>query len=68
MFGVWQENAGNKMKGFKLLLRAAEAGDRSSMITMAKAFDTGVDLSADRSVEMVPSQFRASSVGQSGLK
>lgn len=43
-----EENSGNKMKGFKLLLRAAEAGDRSSMITMAKAFDTGVDLSADR--------------------
>lgn len=58
MFGVWQENAGSKMKGFKLLLRAAEAGDRSSMITMAKAFDTGVDLSADRSVETVPSQFQ----------
>lgn len=49
----WQETAGNKMKGFKLLLQAAEAGDRSSMITVAKAFDTGVDLSADKSVETV---------------
>lgn len=58
VFGVRQENSGNKMKGFKLLLRAAEAGDRSSMITMAKAFDTGVDLSADRSVETVQSQFQ----------
>lgn len=41
------------MKGFKLLLQAAEAGDRSSMIVVARAFDTGNDLSADRSVNMV---------------
>lgn len=38
------------MKGFKYLLQAAEAGDRSSMIIVARAFDTGVGLSADRSV------------------
>uniref|UniRef100_A0A3Q2XYK6 Eukaryotic elongation factor 2 kinase n=1 Tax=Hippocampus comes TaxID=109280 RepID=A0A3Q2XYK6_HIPCM len=43
-----EESAGNKMKGFKYLLQAAEAGDRSSMITVARAFDTGVNLSADR--------------------
>ncbi|XP_039990363.1 eukaryotic elongation factor 2 kinase isoform X4 [Xiphias gladius] len=43
-----EDNAGNKMKGFKYLLLAAEAGDRSSMIIVARAFDTGVNLSADR--------------------
>lgn len=44
----WQDNAGNRMRGFKYLLQAAEAGDRSSMIIVARAFDTGVGLSADR--------------------
>uniref|UniRef100_G3NEX6 Eukaryotic elongation factor 2 kinase n=1 Tax=Gasterosteus aculeatus aculeatus TaxID=481459 RepID=G3NEX6_GASAC len=44
-----EDNAGNKMKGFKYLLLAAEAGDRSSMIIVARAFDTGINLSADRS-------------------
>ncbi|XP_068162022.1 eukaryotic elongation factor 2 kinase isoform X2 [Antennarius striatus] len=43
-----EDNAGNRMKGFKYLLQAAEAGDRSSMIIVAKAFDTGDRLSADR--------------------
>ncbi|XP_023287080.1 eukaryotic elongation factor 2 kinase isoform X4 [Seriola lalandi dorsalis] len=43
-----EDNAGNRMKGFKYLLLAAEAGDRSSMIIVARAFDTGVSLSADR--------------------
>ncbi|XP_032359033.1 eukaryotic elongation factor 2 kinase isoform X6 [Etheostoma spectabile] len=43
-----EDNAGNKMKGFKYLLQAAEAGDRSSMIIVARAFDTGFNLSADR--------------------
>lgn len=43
-----QDNAGNRMKGFKFLLQAAEAGDRSSMIIVARAFDSGVNLSADR--------------------
>ncbi|XP_022045582.2 eukaryotic elongation factor 2 kinase isoform X6 [Acanthochromis polyacanthus] len=43
-----EDNAGNRMKGFKYLLQAAEAGDRSSMIIMARAFDTGINLSADR--------------------
>lgn len=46
----WQDNAGNRMKGFKYLLQAAEAGDRSSMIIVARAFDSGINLSADRSV------------------
>uniref|UniRef100_A0A671X3R2 Eukaryotic elongation factor 2 kinase n=1 Tax=Sparus aurata TaxID=8175 RepID=A0A671X3R2_SPAAU len=48
-----EDNAGNRMKGFKLLLQAAEAGDRSSMITVARAFDSGVDLPADRSQNWV---------------
>lgn len=48
----WQDNAGNRMKGFKYLMQAAEAGDRSSMIIVARAFDTGMDLSADRSVKL----------------
>nr|XP_019962358.1 PREDICTED: eukaryotic elongation factor 2 kinase isoform X5 [Paralichthys olivaceus] len=43
-----EDNAGNRMKGFKYLLQAAEAGDRSAMIIVARAFDTGVNLSADR--------------------
>ena len=41
------------MKGFKYLLLAAESGDRSSMIIAARAFDTGINLSADRSVKVV---------------
>uniref|UniRef100_A0A3P9K214 Eukaryotic elongation factor 2 kinase n=1 Tax=Oryzias latipes TaxID=8090 RepID=A0A3P9K214_ORYLA len=43
-----EDNAGNRMKGFKYLLQAAEAGDRSSMIIVARAFDGGINLSADR--------------------
>ncbi|KAF7660335.1 hypothetical protein LDENG_00283600 [Lucifuga dentata] len=43
-----EDNAGNRMKGFKYLLQAADAGDRSCMITVARAFDTGINLSADR--------------------
>lgn len=41
------------MKGFKFMLQAAEAGDRLSMITVARAFDTGIGLSADRLVKLV---------------
>lgn len=37
------------MKGFKFLLQAAEAGDRPCMILVARAFDTGINLSPDRS-------------------
>uniref|UniRef100_A0A673BVD4 Eukaryotic elongation factor 2 kinase n=1 Tax=Sphaeramia orbicularis TaxID=375764 RepID=A0A673BVD4_9TELE len=44
-----EDNSGNRMKGFKYLLQAAEAGDRSSMIIVARAFDTGDNLSPDRS-------------------
>lgn len=50
MWCFQQDTAGNRMKGFKLLLQAAEAGDRSSMITVARAFDDGINLSADRLV------------------
>uniref|UniRef100_A0A4W4FYG9 Eukaryotic elongation factor 2 kinase n=1 Tax=Electrophorus electricus TaxID=8005 RepID=A0A4W4FYG9_ELEEL len=38
----------NRRKGFHLLLQAAEAGDRPSMILVARAFDTGVNLPPDR--------------------
>ncbi|XP_076856168.1 eukaryotic elongation factor 2 kinase isoform X2 [Brachyhypopomus gauderio] len=38
----------NRCKGFHLLLQAAEAGDRPSMILVARAFDTGVNLPPDR--------------------
>uniref|UniRef100_A0A8D3DC31 Eukaryotic elongation factor 2 kinase n=1 Tax=Scophthalmus maximus TaxID=52904 RepID=A0A8D3DC31_SCOMX len=48
-----EDNAGNRMKGFKYLLQAAEAGNRSSMIIVARAFDTGHNLSADRSQNWV---------------
>ncbi|KAM9837468.1 eukaryotic elongation factor 2 kinase isoform 2-T3 [Aulostomus maculatus] len=43
-----EDSAGNRMKGFKYLLQAAEAGDRFSMITTARAFDTGINLPVDR--------------------
>lgn len=39
----------NKTKGFDYLLKAAEAGDRQSMILVARAFDTGQNLSPERS-------------------
>ncbi|NXD09171.1 EF2K kinase, partial [Nothocercus nigrocapillus] len=38
----------NRRKGFDYLLRAAEAGDRPSMILVARAYDTGVNLASDR--------------------
>lgn len=44
----WQETEENKTKGFDYLLKAAEAGDRQSMILVARAFDTGLNLSPDR--------------------
>ncbi|XP_076007626.1 eukaryotic elongation factor 2 kinase [Genypterus blacodes] len=48
-----EDNAGNRMKGFKYLLQGADAGDRSSMIIAAKAYDTGINLSADRKQDWV---------------
>uniref|UniRef100_A0A8C8MN20 Eukaryotic elongation factor 2 kinase n=1 Tax=Oncorhynchus tshawytscha TaxID=74940 RepID=A0A8C8MN20_ONCTS len=44
-----EDNSGSRMKGFKFLLQAAEAGHRSCMILVARAFDTGINLSPDRS-------------------
>ncbi|XP_055994910.1 eukaryotic elongation factor 2 kinase [Sorex fumeus] len=44
-----QETEENKTKGFDYLLKAAEAGDRQSMILVARAFDTGENLGPDRS-------------------
>ncbi|XP_053515468.1 eukaryotic elongation factor 2 kinase isoform X3 [Artibeus jamaicensis] len=44
-----KETEENKTKGFDYLLKAAKAGDRQSMIHVARAFDTGQNLSPDRS-------------------
>lgn len=44
-----QETEENQTRGFNYLLKAAEAGDRQSMILVARAFDTGQNLSPDRS-------------------
>ncbi|KAM5199294.1 eukaryotic elongation factor 2 kinase isoform 5-T6 [Hipposideros larvatus] len=44
-----KETEENKTKGFDYLLKAAEAGDRQSMILVARAFDMGLNLSPDRS-------------------
>lgn len=38
----------NSKKGFRFLLQAAEAGDRPSMILVARAFDMGFNLPSDR--------------------
>ncbi|XP_052427000.1 eukaryotic elongation factor 2 kinase isoform X3 [Carassius gibelio] len=38
----------NSKKGFRFLLQGAEAGDRQSMILVARAFDTGLSLPSDR--------------------
>ncbi|XP_055790251.1 eukaryotic elongation factor 2 kinase-like isoform X2 [Salvelinus fontinalis] len=43
-----EDNSGSRMKAFKFLLQAAEAGDRPCMILVARAFDTGINLSPDR--------------------
>ncbi|XP_063790524.1 eukaryotic elongation factor 2 kinase isoform X6 [Pseudophryne corroboree] len=40
----------NRIKGFNYLLMAAEAGDRPSMIHIARAYDTGINLGKDRSL------------------
>lgn len=46
-----EESEENKKKGFRFLLQAAEAGDRPSMILVARAFDTGLKLPSDRTVD-----------------
>ncbi|KAM4632235.1 eukaryotic elongation factor 2 kinase isoform 2-T2 [Discoglossus pictus] len=43
-----QDTEKNKIKGFNYLLMAAEAGDRPSMIHIARSFDTGINLGSDR--------------------
>ncbi|XP_056153174.1 eukaryotic elongation factor 2 kinase isoform X2 [Lampris incognitus] len=43
-----EDSAGNRMKGFQYMLKAAEAGDRHCMILVARAFDSGANLSVDR--------------------
>uniref|UniRef100_A0A8C5YA17 Eukaryotic elongation factor 2 kinase n=1 Tax=Microcebus murinus TaxID=30608 RepID=A0A8C5YA17_MICMU len=48
-----KETEENKTKGFDYLLKAAEAGDRQSMILVARAFDTGQNLSPDRCQDWV---------------
>uniref|UniRef100_A0A0P6J235 Eukaryotic elongation factor 2 kinase n=1 Tax=Heterocephalus glaber TaxID=10181 RepID=A0A0P6J235_HETGA len=48
-----EETEENKTKGFDYLLKAAEAGDRQSMILVARAFDTGQNLSPDRCLDWV---------------
>ncbi|XP_073684463.1 eukaryotic elongation factor 2 kinase isoform X3 [Garra rufa] len=41
----------NSRKGFCFLMQAAEAGDRPSMILVARAFDTGFNLPSDRAMD-----------------
>lgn len=48
VLSLGQDTEENKTKGFDYLLKAAEAGDRHSMILVARAFDTGLNLSPDR--------------------
>ncbi|XP_072523015.1 eukaryotic elongation factor 2 kinase isoform X2 [Salminus brasiliensis] len=43
----------NRKKGFCLLLQAADAGDRPSMMLVARAFDTGTNLPPDRTQDWV---------------
>ncbi|XP_066465585.1 eukaryotic elongation factor 2 kinase isoform X2 [Tiliqua scincoides] len=45
---ILEDNKGNRIKGFDYLYRAAEAGDRPSMIFVARAYDTGINLAPDR--------------------
>uniref|UniRef100_A0A3B3S4B4 Eukaryotic elongation factor 2 kinase n=1 Tax=Paramormyrops kingsleyae TaxID=1676925 RepID=A0A3B3S4B4_9TELE len=48
-----QDSEENRKKGFEFLLQAAKAGDRPCMILVARAFDTGTNLSADRTQSWV---------------
>ena len=45
---VLQQNEENVDIGMDYMLQAAEAGDRSAMIYVAKAFDTGFNLGSRR--------------------
>ncbi|XP_018423660.1 PREDICTED: eukaryotic elongation factor 2 kinase isoform X3 [Nanorana parkeri] len=43
-----QDTEENRTKGFNYLLMASEAGDRPSMMQIARAYDTGLNLAEDR--------------------
>lgn len=43
-----QDTEENRSKGFNYLLMAAEAGDRPSMIHIARTYDTGLNIASDR--------------------
>ncbi|XP_028845794.1 eukaryotic elongation factor 2 kinase isoform X3 [Denticeps clupeoides] len=43
-----QDGEESRRKGFSYLLQAAEAGDRATMILVARAFDTGTNLPTNR--------------------
>ena len=45
---VVQKSVENMNKGVDYMLMAAEAGDRSAMLYMAKAYETGVGLGENR--------------------
>ena len=45
---VVQKSGENMNKGVDYMLMAAEAGDRSAMLYMAKAYETGVGLGENR--------------------
>ncbi|XP_013394430.1 eukaryotic elongation factor 2 kinase isoform X1 [Lingula anatina] len=44
-----QENEDNLNRGVDYMLQAADAGDRSAMLYMAKAYETGIGLGTERS-------------------
>ena len=47
---IVEQNDENLEQGLQYMIQAAEAGDRSSMLYMAKAFETGIGLSTVRSI------------------
>ena len=49
---VVQKSVENTNKGVDYMLMAAEAGDRSAMLYMARAYETGVGLGENRSAKM----------------
>ena len=44
----FQPSEDNKIQGVDYMIMAAEAGDRSAMVYLARAFETGIGLGADR--------------------
>lgn len=43
-----QQSDENTEQGLQYMIQAADAGDRGSMLFMAKAFETGIGLSSNR--------------------